>query len=120
MNPRYIFAVSHHKLIHGGLGHRPLLCEELVLLGLNCKSFGFFVLYAGFMENILNLAFHCSILASLSVKYQCQFGNLIPSLSHLKTFYLAHKSCFETEEKGFSRPESLFSTEILSVGISGA
>ena len=55
MNPRYIFAVSHHKLIHGGLGHRTLLFEELVLLGLNCKSFGFFGLYVGFMENILKL-----------------------------------------------------------------
>ena len=24
MSPRYIFAASHHTLIHGGLGHRPL------------------------------------------------------------------------------------------------
>ena len=89
VNSRYIFAVLHHKLIHGGLGHRPLLYEELVLLGLNRKSFGIFGLYVGFMENTLNLAFPSSILASLSVKYQCQFGNLIPSLSYLKTFYLS-------------------------------
>ena len=33
MGSRYIFAVPCQTLKHGGLGHRPLLCEELVLFG---------------------------------------------------------------------------------------
>ena len=33
MNPRYIFAVSCHTLIHGGLGHLSPCKEELILVG---------------------------------------------------------------------------------------
>ena len=41
MNSRYIFAVPYHTLLHGGLGHQPLLCEELVLIGFYWISFEF-------------------------------------------------------------------------------
>ena len=52
VNPRYIFAVSRHTLIHGGYGHRPLLNEELVTFW---TSFAYHLSYIGSMENSLNL-----------------------------------------------------------------
>ena len=71
MDPRYIFAVSHHILIHGGLGHRPLPCEELV-------SFGFYWFSSAPMENMLNLVFLCVFdSCKLSMKYHLQCVDLI-------------------------------------------
>ena len=46
----YLCGVTPHTLIHGGLGHRPLLCEELILFGL---SLDFIAYPLFFMENTL-------------------------------------------------------------------
>ena len=37
MNPRYIFAVSCQNTHTSGLGHHPLLYEELVLIGFHLE-----------------------------------------------------------------------------------
>ena len=40
LNSRYIFAVSNHALLHGGLGYRPFLAKVLVLGDFSfCSSF---------------------------------------------------------------------------------
>ena len=45
----YLSGVTPHTLIHGGLGHRHLLCEDLILLEL----YGLFAYPLVFMENTL-------------------------------------------------------------------
>jgi hypothetical protein len=45
----YLRGVTPHTLIHGGLGHRHLLCEDLILLEL----YGLFAYPLVFMENTL-------------------------------------------------------------------
>ena len=49
-------------LIHGGLGHRPLLCEELVLFGFHRALFAIFV----FLWEITHVWPLFAILANLS------------------------------------------------------
>ena len=44
--------MSHHKLIHGGLGHRPLLYEELVLFGFNWIYSGIYRPYVSLGETL--------------------------------------------------------------------
>ena len=87
MNPRYIFAVSCHNLLHGGLGHRPLPYEELVLLVSYCLLFA----------NLLFLWETHSILAfiefascKLSVKYHPSLWNLSQAPSCPKTCSSCH------------------------------
>ena len=45
MHPRYIFAVTCHIVLHGGLGHQPFPSEELgpigVLFGKHTKTWLF-------------------------------------------------------------------------------
>ena len=45
----YLCGVTPHTLMHGGLGHRHLLCEELIFLEL----YGLFAYQLFFMENTL-------------------------------------------------------------------
>ena len=104
----YLRGVTPHKLIHGGLGHRPLLYEELVLLDFICKSFGVFGPFRWFYGK------HTQLGISLfdSCKLECEVTMSVWQ-SYPKPIFpkntpsYAHKSYFETEEKGFSRPEFL-------------
>ena len=63
MNPRYIFAVSRHSLIHGGLGHQPLPSEEFLLCFI-IISLGSF----STMENFLNLGIFSSVQELLQIE----------------------------------------------------
>jgi len=65
------------QLLHGGLGHHPLPCEELV-------SFGFYWFSSSPMENMLNLVFLCVFdSCKLSMKYHLQCVDLILCLSSI-------------------------------------
>ena len=58
----YLRGVTPHTLIHGGLGHRHLLCEDLILLEL----YGLFAYPLVFMENTLK----CWILMCFGSSYK--------------------------------------------------
>ena len=82
MHLRYIFAVTCHILLHGGLGHQPLASEELGLIGSICGLYLVVVL-----GNTQKLDFLLFALASFGVKYHLQFGSLILSpISTLEPF----------------------------------
>ena len=53
MHPRYIFVVTCHTLLHGGLGHQPLLCEELDLLVFLWFSLAYPLFFLGFLNGKL-------------------------------------------------------------------
>ena len=67
--------MSCHTLIHGGFGHRPLLSEELVLIG-------FYFNYLVLMGNSLKFGqiYFLKAFASLSENYHHQFEFLNLSL----------------------------------------
>ena len=73
------------------------------------------------MENTLNLAFPCSILASMSVKYQYQFGFLNPKpILPRNPLTYAHKSTFETGRKGAAGQNFCVFHRNFEIGISGS
>ena len=68
----YLRGVKLHILTYGGLGHRPLLCEKLMLVGvLKWSSIAYLDIL---MENISTLGYlTCLHYASMDVKYHLQF-----------------------------------------------
>ena len=57
----YLRGVTPHILIHGGLGHRPPLCEELDLIWFIWILFGPLV----YLVESTKFGFSCLILANL-------------------------------------------------------
>ena len=81
----YLRGITPHNLIHGGLGHQLLRCEELILLWCYLV-FPCFIL--ALMENALKRCFLMSLLLFLT-KLECMVPSpvticLIPGLPHLK------------------------------------
>ena len=116
MNPRYIFAVSHHTLIHGGLGHRPLLYEELVLIW----DFIAYLLFLPFSNHI-----QCCFFWVLSIgcvkKASClhlhmslnfapwSFLKMVISreVRHILSIFFSKKFKVEVKKAGLGRPGRL-------------
>ena len=63
LNSRYIFAVSNHALLHGGLGHRPFLRKYWFLEIFHLHIFWFFTKLALSYGKHLTLDFLLLVLA---------------------------------------------------------
>ena len=79
----YLRGVTPHTLIHGGLGHRHLLCEDLVFMELYLDFFA----YSMFSwKTHSNVGFYCVLL--LLTKFECEvpFSVTLSISSHALLF----------------------------------
>ena len=83
----YLRGAKPHILIYGGLGHRPLLSEELELVWDLCMYIAY--LYVP-MENTSSLGYlFVCIFASVDVKYHVESKSEPKPLLPQKQFYLS-------------------------------
>ena len=98
----YLRGAIQHTLIYGGLGHRPLLSEELMIVGSSWIYFAILVLYGKSLTFGLHLIFlqvwvimyHLHSLISLNLSQNTlTYANLL-SMHKLKN-KICIKTCFE-------------------------